>query len=70
MKQTEENPDAPLDEWSIHPSKPCTGDVLDIEGKTNPGETIGMAVSFTIYTPVIDNEYRYVFKNIRIPGGK
>jgi hypothetical protein len=68
-EQTEGNPDAPLDEWSIHPPSPCTGDILDIEGKTNPGETIGMAVSFTIYTPVIDNEYRYIFKNIRIPGG-
>lgn len=67
--QTEENPDAPLDEWSIFPSTPHTGDILDIEGKTNPGETIGMTVSFTIYAPVIDSGYKYVFENIRIPGG-
>ncbi|WP_342304087.1 hypothetical protein [Methanolobus sp. ZRKC5] len=67
--QTEENPNAPLDEWSISPTKPYTGDILDIVGKTSPGENIGMTVSFTIYTPVIDNEYRYVFENIRIPGG-
>ena len=68
-KQTEENPNAALDEWSISPSKPRTGDILDIVGKTSPEETIGMTVSFTIYTPVIDNEYKHVFENIIIPGG-
>ncbi|WP_407355497.1 hypothetical protein [Methanolobus sp. WCC5] len=65
----EENPDASVDEWTFLPSGPCTGDVLDIKGKTAPGENIGMEVSFTLFVPVIDNRYEYVFKNIRIPGG-
>ena len=28
-----------------------------------------MAVSFSVNVPVIDNEYRYVFDDINIPGG-
>lgn len=67
--QTEENQNAPLNSWNINPSSPCTGDVLDITGKTNPHETIGMVVSFTLNVPVIDNRYSYIFKNIRIPSG-
>lgn len=67
--QTEENPDATLEEWSILPSDPHVGDMLDIKGKTDPGENIGMAVSFTLQVPVIDNRYRYIFKGVRIPGG-
>lgn len=65
----EENPYAPIDDWNIYPSTLRSGDVLDIEGKTKPDENIGMKVSFTIYLPVIDNEYSYVFENIRIPDG-
>ncbi len=67
--QTEENPDASVNEWSIVPSEPYTGDVLDIKGKTEPGENIGMAVSFKLYVPVIDNKYEYIFDNVRIPSG-
>ncbi len=67
--QTEENPDALLNEWNINPESPCSGDVLDIEGSTEPFETIGMTVSFSLYVPVVDNRYEYTFDNIRIPGG-
>ncbi len=65
----EENPDATVDEWEIHPASPCSGDVLDIAGRTDPGENIGMRVAFDISIPVVDNEYEHVFENIKIPGG-
>ncbi|MBN1134458.1 MAG: hypothetical protein JXA38_06040 [Methanosarcinaceae archaeon] len=67
--QKEENPYASIDDWNIYPSSPSSGDILDIKGKTRPGENIGMKVSFTMYLPVIDNEYSYVFENIKIPDG-
>ena len=65
----EENPDASVDEWEIYPSTPCSGDILDIVGRTYPEENIGMRVAFSISIPVVDNEYEHVFDNIRIPGG-
>lgn len=43
--------------------------MLDINGQTDPGEMVGMTVSFTVNVPVMDNEYRYVFQDINIPGG-
>ena len=67
--QKEEKPNASIDDWNIYPSSPSSGDVLDIEGRTKPGENIGMKVSFTMYFPVIDNEYSYVFENVKIPSG-
>ena len=48
FNQTEENPDATLEEWEILPSDPRVGDILDIKGKTGPEENIGMAVSFNM----------------------
>ncbi|MDG6243365.1 MAG: hypothetical protein QCH31_03075 [Methanolobus sp.] len=68
-RQNEENPDASVDDWEIHPPSPCPGDILDIVGRTDPGENIGMRVSFSISIPVVDNEYSHVFDNIKIPGG-
>jgi len=65
----EGNPEAIVDEWSFFPLSPCTGDVLDITGRTEPGETITMAVSFSIISPVIDNRYEHLFKKVGIPGG-
>ena len=69
FNQTEGNPDATLEEWEILPSDPRVGDILDIKGKTGPEENIGMAVSFNMQVPVIDNRYKYIFKGVRIPGG-
>ncbi|MDG6243364.1 MAG: hypothetical protein QCH31_03070 [Methanolobus sp.] len=57
-------------EWSVSPSIPCSGDILDITGRAGPAEDIYMQVSFTMMIPVIDGEYSHVFENIRIPGGK
>jgi hypothetical protein len=69
VDQKEENPNAYLDKWSISPSELCVGDILNIEGKTKPEENIGINVSFSLYTPVVDGIYKYTFDNIHIPGG-
>ncbi len=69
VDQTEENQNALLDKWSIVPSKLYQGDILTIEGKTKPGENIGIKVSFSLYTPAIDKKYKYKFDNVCIPGG-
>ncbi|MDK2832411.1 MAG: hypothetical protein PWQ51_634 [Methanolobus sp.] len=65
----EGNPEAIVEEWSFFPLSPCTGDVLDITGKTEPGETITMAVVFSITVPVSDNRYEHLFEKVGIPGG-
>jgi hypothetical protein len=65
----EGNPEAIVEEWSFFPLSPCTGDVLDITGKTEPGETITMAVVFSITVPVSDNRYEHLFDKVGIPGG-
>lgn len=67
--QKGENPEASVNEWSFFPKSPCTGDILDITGKTSPGETVGMIVSFTLRVPVVDNRYEYIFEKVKIPGG-
>ncbi|MDI3487052.1 MAG: hypothetical protein PWQ50_2272, partial [Methanolobus sp.] len=63
----EGNPEAIVEEWSFFPLSPCTGDVLDITGKTEPGETITMAVVFSITVPVSDNRYEHLFEKVGIP---
>jgi hypothetical protein len=65
----EGNPEAIVEEWSFFPLSPCTGDVLDITGRTDPGETITMAVAFSITVPVSDNKYEHLFEKVGIPGG-
>jgi hypothetical protein len=65
----EGNPEAIVEEWSFFPLSPCTGDVLDITGRTESSETITMAVSFSITSPVINDKYEYLFKKVGIPGG-
>ncbi|MBP1909766.1 hypothetical protein [Methanolobus bombayensis] len=58
-----------MDEWSFYPLSPCTGDILDITGKTEPDETITMAVSFSIITLVENERYEHLFEKVGIPGG-
>nr|WP_321497335.1 hypothetical protein [uncultured Methanolobus sp.] len=65
----EGNPEAIVQEWSFFPLSPCTGDVLDITGSTEPDETITMAVAFSITSPVSDNRYEHLFEKVGIPGG-
>lgn len=67
--QREGNPEAIVEEWSFFPLSPCTGNVLDITGRTEPGETITMAVSFSITAPVAGNKYEHLFEKVGIPGG-
>ncbi|WP_319507866.1 hypothetical protein [uncultured Methanolobus sp.] len=69
FSQKEENPYADIDEWNISPSELCAGEILNIEGKTIPEENIGMNVSFSVSSPVVNGIYKYTFDNVRIPGG-
>jgi hypothetical protein len=65
----EGNPEAIVEEWSFFPLSPCTGDILDITGRTGANENITMAVSFSIIAPVTDNRYEHLFEKVGIPGG-
>lgn len=70
QRGTEVSSDSEIIEWSILPEDPVAGDVLTIQGKTEPDITTDVAVSFSRSVKVKNGSYEYGFKDLPIPKGK
>lgn len=59
-----------ITEWSILPEEPLAGEVLTIQGKTEPNIITNVSVSFSRSVKVNNGSYEYSFENLPIPKGK
>lgn len=70
QSRTEVSSDSEITEWSILPEDPLAGDVLTIQGKTEPDIMTDVSVSFSRFVEVNNGSYEYGFENLPIPKGK
>ncbi|MDW7730796.1 MAG: hypothetical protein SCH66_00010 [Methanolobus sp.] len=70
QRGTDVSSDSEITEWSILPEDPLAGDVLTIQGKTEPDIITDVSVSFSRSVKVNNGSYEYGFKNLPIPKGK